>query len=165
MKSKKLIFGLLSLMVSTAAVAQSENNSFLSSDSIVCPIPDGRELTEIRGKLYQGNEPMEGLAACIDVKYHQKTATVRLHPLTNSFVMSVPRKAELVFKVLGHEDKVMRVQDIKNDSVVWEKPPRDNNLYIVFGKVKERIDTVAVAKPEKVKKDTLTAAKDQRGLY
>ena len=114
-----------------------EKDVFLSTDSIFCPFPEGRELTEVRGKLYQGNEPMEGLAACIDVKYRHKTATVRLNPLTNSFVMSVPRKAKLVFKVLGHKNKVMRVKDIKSDSVVWENSPRDNNLYIVFGKVKQ----------------------------
>ena len=113
-----------------------EQESFLSSDSVFCPFPNGRKLTEIRGKLYQGNEPMEGLAACIDVKYRHKTATVRLNPLTNSFVMSVPRKAKLVFKVLGHESKVMRVRDIKGDSIIWERPPLDNNLYIVFGKSK-----------------------------
>ena len=114
-----------------------EKDVFLSTDSIFCPFPEGRELTEVRGKLYQGNEPMEGLAACIDVKYRHKTATARLNPLTNSFVMSVPRKAKLVFKVLGHKNKVMRVKYIKSDSVVWENSPRDNNLYIVFGKVKQ----------------------------
>ena len=122
---------------SQSSYGMMEKDVFLSTDSIFCPFPEGRELTEVRGKLYQGNEPMEGLAACIDVKYRHKTATARLNPLTNSFVMSVPRKAKLVFKVLGHKNKVMRVKYIKSDSVVWENSPRDNNLYIVFGKVKQ----------------------------